>query len=73
MELDLYVVTIIDISDSIYNFVVASTDEYISRDVKYLAKDNAISEVAVIKTSKVHRAVRPLTNESFKLIIEKEN
>lgn len=73
MELDLYVVTIIDISDSIYNFVVASTDEYISKDIKYLAKDNAISEVAVIKTSKVHRVVRPLTNESFKLIIEKEN
>lgn len=71
-ELNLYVVTIIDISGTVYSFMLVSTDEYVSRDVRLLVQDNGIREILTIKTELVRQAVRPLTNETFNLVIEKE-
>ena len=71
-ELNLYVVTIIDISGTVYSFMLVSTDEYVSKDVRLLVQDNGIREILTIKTELVRQAVRPLTNETFNLVIEKE-
>lgn len=71
-ELNLYVVTIIDISGTVYSFILVSTDEYVSKDVRLLVQDNGIREISTIKTELVRQAVRPLTNETFNLVIEKE-
>lgn len=71
-ELNLYVVTIIDISGTVYSFMLVSTDEYVSKDVRLLVQDNGIREILTIKTELVRQAVRPLTNETFNLVIKKE-
>ena len=71
-ELNLYVVTIIDISGTVYSFMLVSTDEYVSKDVRLLVQDNGIRKILTIKTELVRQAVRPLTNETFNLVIEKE-